>query len=171
MHEDTEEINALLYSDDNDDGEDSIDGDDDEVTSTAHSPLATKRTHEMQERFEYMDEEVASSGRTNKRQKLVDGRYKRASSVDSVRSVRRNETFEYTSDAESKYSSGQTYSAGKTQEGNPVVGDIQLKKDKIRELLKVLENIVPGAKGKQPLLVIDGTIEYLKTLMPQIGTV
>ncbi|KAI4296418.1 hypothetical protein L6164_036377 [Bauhinia variegata] len=172
MHEDTEEINALLYSDDDGDDGDSDDYiDDDEVTSTARSPLANKRTHEMLERPKYIDEEVASSDQPNKRQKLVDRGYKRAVSVDSASSIRRNETFECTSDAESKYSSGQTYSAGKSQEGNPVVGDIQLKKDKIRELLRVLENIIPGAKGKQPLLVIDGTIDYLKILMSQIGTV
>lgn len=168
MHEDTEEINALLYSDE--DVEDYID--DDEVTSTGCSPLSIKRTHTMLKQFENMKEEIASSDQPNKRLKLIDDGYKkRSSSINSSCSVRLNESCEYVSDAESKYSSGQRYSAKHTRgEGNSAVCDIQLKKDKIHESLRVLENLVPGAKGKQPLLVIDGTIEYLKSLMSQTGT-
>lgn len=165
MHEDTVEINALLYSDDS--GSD----DDDEVTSTDHSPLATKRTCSIQERFEDTKEEVASSDWPNKRHKLIDGGRKRSPPpVDGASSVRLNETCEYVSDAESKYSGGQVHSSRKTEEDNSIVGDIQLKKDKIRESLRVLENLIPGAKGKHPLLVIDGTIDYLKSLMSQTGT-
>ncbi|RDX66244.1 Transcription factor SAC51 [Mucuna pruriens] len=160
MHEDTEEINALLYSDDDGD-------DDDEVRSTGHSPLATERTYVMQEQYVDMKEEVASSDWPNKRQKLIDGGYNRLPPlVDSASSERLNETCECVSDAESKYSSsGRVYAGRQTKEDNSTAADIQLKKDKIRELLRVLENFIPGAKGKHPLLVIDGTIEYLKSLM------
>ncbi|KAK7328111.1 hypothetical protein VNO77_22207 [Canavalia gladiata] len=170
MHEDTEEINALLYSDDSDSGSDD-DDDDDEVTSTGHSPLVTKRTYVMQEQFEDTKEEVASSDWPNKRQKSIDGGYNRLPPlVDSASSVRLNETCEYVSDAESKNSSGRVSSARQTKGDNSTAAVIQLKKDKIRESLKVLENLIPGAKGKHPLLVIDGTIEYLKSLMSQTGT-
>ncbi|KAK0576830.1 hypothetical protein LWI29_023981 [Acer saccharum] len=62
MHEDTEELNALLYSDD-----DSDYTDDDEVTSTGHSP-STMTAHEKLDWFEGSTEEVASSaGPTKKR--------------------------------------------------------------------------------------------------------
>lgn len=151
MHEDTEEINALLYSDDYDSGSDD---DDDEVTSTGHSPFAAKRTYLVREQFEDTKEEVASSDWPNKRHKLIDGGYKEFPlPVDSASSVRLNETYdEYVSDAD-----------------NSLVGDIQLKKDKIRESLRVLENLTPGAKGKHPMLVIDETIDYLKSLMSQTG--
>ncbi|XP_061365437.1 transcription factor bHLH143-like [Gastrolobium bilobum] len=167
MHEDTEEINALLYSDDSDSGSD----DDDEVTSTGRSPLATKITYGMQEQFEDTKEEVATSDWPNKRQKLIDSGYNRLlPRVDSACSVRLNENHEYLSDAESKYSSGRVHPARQTNEDNSMAGDIQLKKDKIHESLRVLESLIPGAKGKHPMLIIDGTIEYLQSLMSQTGT-
>ncbi|XP_027345401.1 transcription factor bHLH143-like [Abrus precatorius] len=167
-HEDTEEINALLYSDDdsNEDDDDNCD----EVTSTDRSPLATKRIYSIQEQFEDMKEEVASSEWPSKRLKLIDGDYNRSSPhVDNASLVRPNETCDCVSDAESKNSSGWTYSIDKTKVDNPVACDIKLTKDKIRESLRVLENLIPGAKGKEPLLVIDGTIKYLKHLMSQTG--
>ncbi|RDX67569.1 Transcription factor bHLH143 [Mucuna pruriens] len=164
MHEDTEEINALLYSDD-DSSED-----DDDITSTDRSPLATKRTYAIEEQFEDMKEEVASSDWPNKRLKLFDGDYNRSSPpVDRSSLVRPNETVDCVSDAESKNSSSLAYSVDKTNEDDSVVCDIKLKKDKIRESLRALENLIPGAKGKEPLLVIDETIEYLKLLMSQSG--
>lgn len=171
MHEDTEEINALLYSDDYDDSDGDGD-DDDDVTSTGHSPLVTKRINLMQEQFADMKEDVASSDWPNKRQKLIDGGCNRLPPlVDTASSERINKTCEYVCDAESKYSSSdRVYDTRQTKEDNSTAGDIQLKKDKIRELLRVLENFIPGAKGKHPLLVIDGTIEYVKSLMSQTAT-
>ncbi|MED6204617.1 hypothetical protein PIB30_010740 [Stylosanthes scabra] len=169
MHEDTEEINALLYSDDSDFGGD----DDDEVTSTGHSPLITKRSYVMQEQYEDSKEEVASSGFPNKRWKSRNGEYYRSPMHAGIAcSARQNDTYEYASDAESKYSSGCVYSSGaeQTKDNSSMADDIQLQRDKIRESLKVLENLVPGAKGKNPLLVIDGTIEYLKSLMTETST-
>ncbi|KAL4275090.1 Transcription factor [Arachis hypogaea] len=164
MHEDTEEINALLYSDDSDFSGD----DDDEVTSTGHSPLVTKRTYVMQEQYEDSKEEVASSGLPNKRRKSINGEYYRSPMPAGTAGLARlNDTYEHASDAESKYSSGRVYSGGaeQTKDNSSMVDDIQLKRDKIRESLRVLENLVPGAKGKNPLLVIDETIEYLNSLM------
>jgi len=165
MHEDTEEINALLYSDDSDD-----DGDD-EVRSTGHSPLVTEKTCVIQEQSVDMKEEVASTDWPNKRQKLIDGGFNRLPPlVESASSERLNKKCDYASDAESNYSSsGEVYATRETKE-KPTDVDIQLKKDKIRKLLRVLENFIPGAKGKHPLLVIDGTIEYLESLMSKTGT-
>nr|KYP61174.1 Transcription factor bHLH143 family [Cajanus cajan] len=167
-HEDTEEINALLYSDDDNGNDD--DDDSDEVTSTDRSPLATKMTHVIQEQFEDMKEDVASSDWPNKRLKLIDGDYNRSSPpVQRSNLARPNGTCDCVSDAESKNSSGWLYSVDKAKVDDSVVCDIKLKKDKIRESLRVLENLIPGAKGKEPLFVIDGTIEYLKFLMSQSG--
>ncbi|ESW31124.1 hypothetical protein PHAVU_002G211200 [Phaseolus vulgaris] len=165
-HEDTEEINALLYSDyeSSEYDEDNCD----EVTSTDRSPLETKRTYAIQEQFEDLKEEVASSYWPKKRLKLSDGDDNRSSPrEDKPTLVQPNETCDYVSDAESKNSSGWTYSVDKTKVEDSVVCDVKLKKDKIRESLRVLENLIPGAKGKEPMLVIDGTIEYLKILMSQ----
>ncbi|MED6106567.1 hypothetical protein PIB30_005551 [Stylosanthes scabra] len=168
MHEDTDEINALLYSDD-DDENDYDDCDDDEVTSTDRSPLVTKRIYDMQEQFQHTNEEVASYDRPNKRPKIVDGGYNRSSQpVDSSSLLKPNENYECVSDAESQNSGGWTYSAGKV--GNSMAGDFWLKKDKIRESLRVLESLIPGAKGKEPLFVIDQTIEYLKSLASKTQT-
>ncbi|XP_028782142.1 transcription factor bHLH143-like [Neltuma alba] len=167
LHEDTEEINALLYSDEDVD----YHSDDDEVASTGCSPLATKRPCVMQDQFENMKEEVASSDQPTKRQKLNDDGLERSSPINSGISVRQDESCDYTSDAESKNSTSQVYSAKQTRgEENSMMGNTHFKKDKIRESLKVLENLVPGAKGKEPLSVIDGTIEYLKSLMSRSGT-
>ncbi|KAI5448641.1 hypothetical protein KIW84_015879 [Lathyrus oleraceus] len=110
--------------------------------------------------------EVTSTG--NQKHKLIDGMYKRLPRpVDSASSVNLHEPRECVSDAKSKYSGGQMYFTRKTEEDNSAVGDIQLRKAKIRESLKILENLTPGAKGKHPLLVIDETIDYLKSLMSQ----
>lgn len=168
MHEDTEEINALLYSDDSYDDDD---GDDDEVTSTGHSPLVTEKTCVTQEQFVDMKEEVVSTDWPNKRQKLIDGGFNRLPPlVESASSERLDKVCEYASDVESNYSSsGGVYATRQTKEKS-TAADIQLKKDKIRKLVRVLENFIPGAKGKHPLLVIDGTIEYLESLMSQTGT-
>lgn len=167
MHEDTEEINALLYSED--DSDDEYD-DDDEVTSTDRSPLATKSTYVIQEQFEDTKEEVTSSYWPNKRLKLIDGDCNISSlPVNRSNLARSNETCDCVSDAESKNSSGWAYSVNKTKVDDSVVCDIKLKKDKIRESLRVLENLIPGAKGKEPMLVIDETIEYLKLMMSQSG--
>ncbi|KAF1872788.1 hypothetical protein Lal_00015877 [Lupinus albus] len=173
MHEDTEEINALLYSDDDeydDDNDNDNDDDNNEVTSTGRSPLETKRTHVMQEQFKNTNEDIASSDWPNKRLKSIDGGYSISlPPVDCASSLRLNETPECVSDAESKLSSGCAYFVEKNVADNSMVDDIQLKRDKILESLKVLESLIPGAKGKEPLLVIDGTIQYLKSLMSQTG--
>ena len=170
MHEDTEEINALLYSDDDyydengggsdDDGDDSDDSDDDEVRSTGHSPILIK-SHGTQEQAEkIIEEEGTSSDGPNKRQKLIDGGYKKSSLVDTASSVKVERFHGYDDDMESNYAKRQS------QDGEmiSILSSKQFRKDKIRATLKILESIIPGAKDKEPLLVLDEAIDYLKSL-------
>lgn len=151
-HEDTEEINALLYSDD--DEYDYDDGEDGEVTSTYHSPFASKVN------LENYEEEVASSDSSTKRQRLLGGGYKKSSVVDATSSVKFDRPSEYDNDAESSCARART--KGKVMDSN--LGTKQLRKDKIHEKLRILENIIPGSKSKEPLLIIDEAISYLKSL-------
>ncbi|XP_048231662.1 transcription factor bHLH143 [Ricinus communis] len=155
MHEDTEEIDALLYSDDNDD-----DYDDDEVISTGHSPSLI-RNYGMQGQVEEITEEVTDSAGQNKRQKLLDGGYKRSSLTDTASSTKVAMAHGYDcDDAESSCAIGQNHKELRLA----ILGKEQLKKDKIRSTLKILESIIPGVKDKDPLLVLDVAIDYLKSL-------
>lgn len=148
MHEDTEEINALLYSD-----EDEEDYSDDEVISTDHSPpVPTKRKYQMPEQRDNLTEEVASSNGPHKRQKLLNGRCMISSSPCSDKLDASNE---YNSDAESSYAIGQNETKHTPKPS---------KKDNIRMTLKILESIIPGTKGKDPVIVLDEAIHYLKSL-------
>ncbi|XP_018492738.1 transcription factor SAC51 [Raphanus sativus] len=137
MHEDTEEINALLYSDDDYDDCES----DDEVMSTGHSPyqVCNKRA----------SEEIDNS--PCKRQKLLDkvGNISGSSSSSLVGS--KDEKL-----PESNISTKEETGSGLSNE--------QSRKDKIRTALKILESIVPGAKGNEALLLLDEAIDYLKLL-------
>ncbi|KAK8562763.1 hypothetical protein V6N12_010833 [Hibiscus sabdariffa] len=148
MHEDTEELNALLYSDDDYGDDDGDDDDDDEVTSTAHSPIGVKRNYEDQDHVYDVTEQVASSNGPSKRQKLLNDGNKQPIMVDQS-------SHEYDSDADSSYAIGQNHR-------EETLHDEQSIKDKIRTTLKILESMIPGAKGKNPLLVLDESIDYLK---------
>ena len=44
------------------------------------------------------------------------------------------------------------------------MGKMCFKRDRVRQTLRILESIIPGAEGKDPLLVIDEAIDYLKIL-------
>ncbi|CAH8389535.1 unnamed protein product [Eruca vesicaria subsp. sativa] len=120
MHEDTEEINALLYSDDDEDCES-----DDEVMSTAHSPYQVCNKRESEE---------------------IDSPCKRQKLLDKVENI-----------------SGSSSLVGKGDTGSGLSNE-QSRKDKIRTALKILESIVPGAKGNEALLLLDEAIDYLKLL-------
>lgn len=146
MREDTEEINALLYSedeDDDDDDDDSFDDndkDDDEVSS-GHSPLAKEQDCEKQEEQgneKGFDNEVASLERCSKRQKALHGGcnilYQSPSYEDISESV------------------------------CPMIGSKRPRKDKIHDTLRVLESIIPNLKSKNPVIILDEAISYLKCL-------
>ncbi|KAE8672784.1 Phototropic-responsive NPH3 family protein isoform 1 [Hibiscus syriacus] len=154
MHEDTEELNALLYSDEDDDAYG--DEDDDEVTSTAHFPIGIKRNYEDQDHGYDVTEQVASSNGPNKRQKLLNDRNKRPIIVDEG-------YHEYDADADSSNAIG-------PNDGEKTLHDEQSIKDKIRTTIKILESIIPDAKGKNPLLVLDESIDYLNSLKLEVET-
>ncbi|KAK7351564.1 hypothetical protein VNO77_11118 [Canavalia gladiata] len=152
MHEDTEEINALLYSDSEGySGED----DDDEVTSTGHSP-STMTTHDNHETFRGTAEEVASSARKTKKRKLLDGYYDDIQLMDTASSLYPNKSIVMGDDAESRCSHN-------NKEGS-LSGNKKMKREKIRDLLSTLQNIIPGGKDKDPAMLLDEAIGCLKSL-------
>ncbi|XP_030510699.1 transcription factor bHLH143 [Cannabis sativa] len=162
MHEDTEEINALLYSDDYEEEEDESDtgecgDDDDEVTSPDHSPMQLKKGYVKRGPIE---EDVASSDGSRKRQKVVDGGYNKSSPSYTASSINLDGSHGYDNDAKSSCGDG----GGQIGlEGSDcTLGNMRSKKDKILQVLRVLESIIPGVKGKDPLLVIDEAIDYLR---------
>lgn len=155
MHEDTEELDALLYSDDDDNY-----SEDDEEASTGHSP-STMTAHEKQEWFEESVEEVASSAGPNKRMKLFDGGYDVPSVTDTASSVKPERCFDYEDDAQSSCADGKNQGF---EEFGSVTSNKRLRKDKIRETVNVLQNIVPGGKGKDAIVILDEAISYLRSL-------
>uniref|UniRef100_A0A5B7AGT0 Transcription factor bHLH143-like n=1 Tax=Davidia involucrata TaxID=16924 RepID=A0A5B7AGT0_DAVIN len=160
MHEDTEEINALLYSDEYGYGDGDSDSVDDEVTSTGHSPFPIKRSHEKDERVEEMTEEIDGSYGVTKRRRLLDGGYKKSPLMDIASSVKLDRTCKFDDDAESSCAKGRT----QEKDVGSILGNKQSRKDKIWETLRILESIIPGVKSKDPLLVIDEAINYLGSL-------
>lgn len=160
FREDTEEINALLYSDDEYDynyGEEDCDG---EVTSTDRSPSKVEEILYNDEQVGAMIEEVATSDGSTKRQRLLDGGYKKSLVVEHANSGENDRSPEYYNDMESS-------SACPSAIGNVLSSNLGVKrsrKDNILETLTIIENIIPGLKSKEPTLIIDEAINYLKSL-------
>ncbi|KAF9663387.1 hypothetical protein SADUNF_Sadunf17G0044600 [Salix dunnii] len=116
--------------------------------------------HSEEKQAEKIIEEVTSSDGPNKRQKLIDGEYKKSCLVDTASSVKVERFHGNDHDMEPNYAKRQS------QEGEmiSILSSKQFRKDKIRATLKILESIIPGAKDKEPLLVLDEAIDYLKSL-------
>lgn len=161
MHENTEEIDALLYSDDDGTGYSS----DDEVTSTGHSPEMINEHYEKEEQCQETTTEVASSDGPRKRQRVHDGGSIKSLPIATV-AGERVELQKFASDAGSSCGMVHEEEAGTDVD----FCTSSCKKDRIKETLRVLERLVPGAKGKDPLLVIDEAIEYLKSLKHEAST-
>jgi len=157
MHEDTEELNALLYSDDESDYTE-----DGEVTSTAHSPCIMT-PHDKKDWREGSTEDVASSAGPTKKRKLYDGGYDNLPSlVDTASSMKPDGPFEeYEADAESSCANGNNEGSGEM--GSSLSGSKRMK-EKIRETVNILQSMIPGVRGKDPIVVLDETIHYLKSL-------
>lgn len=155
-HEDTDEINALLYSSVDIEGDEDDDVySEDEVTSTDRSPCANQGCcgcGEHEQQCEELTEEVASSDGTCKRQRLLDGGYKKSLSIESRGP---------NDDVEARYVRRSLPSSGKDEDSSLSTKE---RKVKIRETLRILESLIPGIKSKDPLLVIDEAINYLKSL-------
>lgn len=156
-HEDTDEINALLYSSDGIEGDedDEVYGEDDEVTSTDRSPCGYCGYGEHEQQSAELAEEVASSDGTCKRQRLLDGGYKKSSSIESTWPNDEDDDMEARCRRSSLPSSGKDKDSSLSTRGRKV---------KILENLRILESLIPGIKSKDPLLVIDEAIDYLKSL-------
>ncbi|OMO50688.1 hypothetical protein CCACVL1_30321 [Corchorus capsularis] len=155
MHEDTEELNALLYSDD-----DSDYTEDEEVTSTGHSPSSMT---DHNEQFQGGTEEVASSTGQTKKRKLLDGGNDYVPLVmDTASSVYPNRSSEYEDDADSSCANGQNLPCSDGIDSSS--GNKRMRKEKIRETVSVLRSIIPGGEGKDAIVVLDEAIDYLKSL-------
>ncbi|KAI4337625.1 hypothetical protein L6164_016014 [Bauhinia variegata] len=157
MHEDTEEINALLYSD-----SDGYSAEDDEVTSTGHSP-STMTTHDNEEIFKESPEEVASSAGKSKKRKISDSAYNDIDMqlMDTASSLNLNRPFEIGDDAESRCSSGDSRGSG---EMGTLSVSKKMRKERIRDVLSNLQSIIPGGKDKDPIVLLDEAIRCLKSL-------
>ncbi|KAL5558540.1 hypothetical protein UlMin_034751 [Ulmus minor] len=156
MHEDTEELNALLYSDDD---SDYTEDDDDEVTSTGHSP-STMTAYDNQNLFEGSTEEVASSAGTTKKRKLCDGGYNAMPvPLDSPSLAKPNRSSELEDDAESSCANDQNF--GLMREMNSFASNKKMRKEKICEIVSILQSIIPVGKGKEAMVVLDEAIQYL----------
>ncbi|OVA01811.1 Myc-type [Macleaya cordata] len=158
MHEDTEELDALLYSDGD------SDFDDDEEVSTGHYPgefteYNTKKHVEVEGSEE---EEVASSIGTSKRKRKLDEKW---ALMDTASSVKPNVSRELDDDAESS-----CVKCRRTQvvENDSLPSNKRLKRDKIREAVSILQSIIPGGgKGKDAMFVLDEAIRYLRSMKAQ----
>lgn len=159
MHEDTEELNALLYSDDDNDY-----SEDDEETSTGHSP-STMTAHDLPEWFDERGEVVASSAGPTKRHKLLDGSYDAPELSDTATSAKAYTCSDLEDDAQSSCGNGLEQDSGAP--GSPS-GKKRLRKDKIRETISILQEIIPGGKGKDSMVVIDEAIHYLRSLKVKV---
>ncbi|KAL1215395.1 Transcription factor SAC51 [Cardamine amara subsp. amara] len=153
MHEDTEEINALLYSDDDYDDDDCES--DDEVMSTGHSPYPMERVCNKRE-LEEIDGPC-------KRQKLVVKDNNNISDSSSLVGTKSFTQLNGSSFLKDKKLPESKNISTKEDTGSGLSNE-QSKKDKIRTALKILESIVPGAKGNEALLLLDEAIDYLKLL-------
>ncbi|CAL9208996.1 transcription factor bHLH143-like isoform X1 [Musa acuminata AAA Group] len=142
MHEDTEEINALLYSDS-----------DDEEASTGHSPVGA---------LEMGSSEVASSMLPVKRRR-VDVEFD-ASLVDTASSQVfhcPNEPMRYRNKDEDDDTESSFVKGGDHDQN---ADDRQLKRARIQETVGILRTIIPGGRGKDAASVLDEAIHYLKSL-------
>ncbi|KAK8623499.1 hypothetical protein V6N13_118382 [Hibiscus sabdariffa] len=155
MHEDTEELNALLYSDDDNDDTDI----DDEVVSTGHSP-STMTAH-----YEHLvggtEDFARTTGLTKKRKLLnVSNDYVPLLMNPAVPAnpIGRSE---YEDDADSSCVNGQKPVSCDVYSSS---GSKRMRKDKIRDTVSVLRSIIPDGEGKDAIVVLDEAIDYLKFL-------
>lgn len=160
MHEDTEEIDALLYSDSDDEQEE------EEEASTGHFPV---------EMTAGSDEEVASSVLPAKRSRVdleLD-----ASLVDTASSAIADHCHDLPSDYRNKETSDDAASScvrggekrARVEEeletrDDSSHGNKRLKRARIQETVGILRRIIPGGRGKDAATILDEAIRYLKSL-------
>ncbi|XP_072991474.1 transcription factor bHLH145-like [Typha latifolia] len=153
MHEDTEEINALLYSDSEEDFEEG-------EASTGHTPV--KRAAET-------TEEVASSSQPAKKRRH-DSELD-ASILDTASSARAHFSGDYEctyvdNDAQSSCvgGGGDEHRLLEEEEMPNNTDNKWLRRERIQETIGVLRKIIPGGEDKDAVSIIDEAICYLKSL-------
>lgn len=166
MHEDTEELNALLYSDDESDY-----SDEDEVTSSGHSPSTISAHCNEEGSVGSTDGTSASAGHLpTKKRKLPDGcdYVTLTMPLDRTNSPKRNRLcLGDDNDAESSCAS--CGNEGSVERSLPS-SNKRIGKEKISETLSLLRSIVPGGDVEDPFFVIDKAIDYLKFLKMKAET-
>lgn len=145
MHEDTEEIDALLYSD----SENSFDS---EEASTGHSPLGIEE-----------DAEECTSPVPPKRRKLEHSEID-ASLTDTASSTVVPCRRFHIKDDGAGLSCADSWSK---PEESPNYKIACGKRERIQATVNLLRRIVPGGKGKGAAAVLDDAIRYLKSLKIQ----
>uniref|UniRef100_A0A7C9EK48 BHLH domain-containing protein n=1 Tax=Opuntia streptacantha TaxID=393608 RepID=A0A7C9EK48_OPUST len=157
FREDTDDINALLYSSD-DDGSDSNRDEDNDELSTGRSPSTFGgEREELKECDEKDFDEVDSFDISSKRQKTADGAHNELSLLHATAMSRENLSYD-------NIHSGDMRCALGHEETGPTIGKKRLRKEKIRDTLRALESIIPGVKSNNPLIILDEAISYLKCL-------
>lgn len=146
LKEDTEELNALLYSEDESD----YCSEEDEVTSSDHSPSIVVSAHEGQET-------------------LFLGSYGQSLNAKKRKTLESSAPFLETSnenmrDAESSCGSCDNDNTGISFLKRSKTSSKKIGEEKIFETVSLLRSIVPGEELADPILVIDRAIDYLKSL-------
>ncbi|KAL5982358.1 hypothetical protein ACLOJK_016429 [Asimina triloba] len=137
MHEDTEELDALLCSDD----------EDDEEMSTGHSPSEVAG---CSSEGEYDSKAQAASSTPPTKRKRIDDE------IDPL----------LMDTATSGKTRGRGDGAEFSNVKGSIPSSIskRLRAKKIRETVSLLRSIIPGGKGKDAATVLDEAIQYLKSL-------
>lgn len=157
MHEDTEELNALLCSDN-----DSDFPEDDEETSTGHSP-STMTDNGVRDLIEETGEEVDSFPLPTKRRKLFDGGSQFIPISDNIAPISLKTSVLEDGDAGSSCGNDDKKLC-KEELGSSWSGCKRPRKEKIHETVSILQRIIPGVNGKDAIIVLDEAIHYLRSL-------
>ncbi|KAL4197233.1 hypothetical protein AMTRI_Chr04g187270 [Amborella trichopoda] len=166
MHEDTEEIEALMSSDD------------EEETSTGHSPLDMREFEKDKDHYEEYEEEEEEGEEVDsyvsiKRRKIDKmcgggalGAPHHVSLMDSASSVKGHEKWGSNTGFNSTMGP-QFHGKTGTTSGSRCEEEARTKRsrrDKIKKTVGILRKIIPGGKGKDAAVVLDDAIRYLRSL-------
>ncbi|KAK4795329.1 hypothetical protein SAY86_013323 [Trapa natans] len=171
MHEDTEEINALLCSDD--EGESYYSEEDDEVTSTGHSP-SLMTAHEGRSDHLYFEEdnqEVSSPPCSRKRKWKENDMEALINDTTSSGDIKfQPNDLSNNDDNDAETSSVQRDYSALVKMGLPSSKSKRVRKEKIRETMGLLREMIPDGKGKDAVSILDEAINYLKLLRERAQT-
>ncbi|KAJ3673713.1 hypothetical protein LUZ60_005705 [Juncus effusus] len=152
MQEDSEEIDALLYSDSDDYYNNNDDYIDDEFE--LDSPVIIT------------GEEVASTSVHPKKRRL--GTDLNASVMDTASSANFRKNNTNNNDGDLEFSDAESSCVGEEREEGMSERtdcmDLKLKRKRIQETVGLLRRIIPGGKGKDAATILDEAICYLKSL-------